>query len=254
MGKNESDAKALAEALPKLKEGYPRELAEAMMSAWLDEHRADAHAEVFESDPIKLRKSIKTLGTAATNLTAALENLPVLARWQIADELDASRMTGLKHARLVTGLLSPSEGMDFLRLMTAASNRMAEAAARAGQARPFPKRKHKKLRRIESVADLAEVFKFLTGKNPSRKVRDNNHPQHGKDYGEFFEFVRVAFRAADGRDRGAAEMMKQWAAERRTNLFFGFNPRTGNFISGFFNANPQWGKFGAAWWKFPIGN
>ena len=39
------------------------------------------------------------------------------------------------------------------------------------------------------IIEAAEVFEFLTGNKPSRKIRGEDHPDYGKPYGEFWAFL-----------------------------------------------------------------
>jgi DNA polymerase len=72
--------------------------------------------------------------------------------------------------------------------------RLAQAAeATAGRWIPLPFR-HTTVVQYLVLQDLAAIYEYVTGEVASRRVRGEDHPEAGRDYGPFWDFAVIAWR------------------------------------------------------------
>jgi hypothetical protein len=203
---------ALIDALPNVQDSRRRALLPRLLEAW-GHNDLEQHLSRATPDQMRRRSQrIVAVANRATELANALADVDRLGHFMIARRL-AELETGIEVAALGT-----DEIQRFARRLeeeTAHLEPLAEAASREGR-RILPFLRHQTMIRFLVLQDLAAIFEYATGVRAERRVRGEDHPEAGKEYGPFWDLVSTAWPIIFGSQRGLAAALKRWAAARMT--------------------------------------
>jgi hypothetical protein len=176
--------------------------------------RVDLSKHLARKTPEQLRKEQRQLEQIAKltrELRVALADLDPTARFVLANQL-AAIVRG-PEADAASDLKIGRERR-LQRLERHQLECLAQAAeATANRWIPLPFR-HTTVVQYLVLQDLAAIFEYVTGAAASRRVRGEDHPEAGKDYGPFWGFAAVAWRIIFGSNKGLSAALKRWAEAR----------------------------------------
>ncbi len=190
--------------------------AHKMLSDWVSDHIRPGR-DFFAPPSAKVsQKMLRGLAKKLDAAKADIQALPPSLRNEIATSMHH------KGRALGVGLADPGRvaAMAFLdtlatglELASEASKRAATSAGKRG-AGTF-----KSAARVSLIADLSAIYHELTGKTPTRAIRNADSGDKGRPYGGFFTFVKAVWPLLP-RCRGVSidEQMKQWAKHRQGAL------------------------------------
>jgi len=176
--------------------------------------RVDLSEHLARKTPEQLRKEqrqLEQVANLARELRDALAGLAAAARFTLASRLDATARApkaeaASNHEVQSAGTLRHLERRQLECLAQA-------AGATAGGWVPLPFR-HTTVIQYLVLQDLAAIYEYVTGEIASRRVRGEDHPEAGRDYGPFWDFAVVAWRIIFGSNKGLSAALKRWAEAR----------------------------------------
>ena len=175
--------------------------------------RVDLSEHLARKTPEQLRKEqrqLEQVANLARELRDALADLAPAARFTLARRLDAA---AAPKAEAASDHEVQSEGMlqHLERRQLECLAQTAEVTAARWVPLPF---RHTTVVQYLVLQDLAAIYEYVIGEVASRRVRGEDHPEAGRDYGPFWDFAVVAWRIIFGSNKGLSAALKRWAEAR----------------------------------------
>jgi hypothetical protein len=223
-------------SIPKFQDEHKRRVAArvivALISHTIDAERYSQGNPAADSRFLKLEKSLDKL------LTDFLSDED--ARSQLATVLSTllPSRRGPTTLSVLMGLDRIDEAQSAISMLHQATRKILLAASVARKAGP-PQRRGRKRHSWKSmlIYEAAQVFEYLTGEKPTRKIRGEDHPDYGSPYGEFWSFLSSLWLELRGSTTGLDVHLQRWASQRKPNARL-------PFISDLAVVRPEWGLFG----------
>ena len=197
---------ALIDALPGISDRANRILLAKILEEW---GRVDLVKHLSRQRPEQTRQLQRRILTAAENakaLVEALRNLGDLGRVMIGMQMAELESSGeYDEIQRYVGRLE--EETPYL-------EKLSEAAANLGARCTPPRLRHSSAIGYLVLQDLAAIFKYATGATAERRVRGEDHPEAGREYGPFWALVSTAWPMIFGSRAGLSAAFKRWAAAR----------------------------------------
>ena len=87
------------------------------------------------------------------------------------------------------------------------------------------------------MLDVQAIYEYLTGQRATRRVRNQHHPDKGKDYGPFWHFSSQVWREVFKTSSDLPAAMRNWAVYVRR-----YKDRS-PLIANIYFQHPEWRKF-----------
>lgn len=202
--------------------GVNHERKRALLPRMLEEWgRVDLEEHLTRTTPKDIRKERKLLNVVAKysrQLASTIADLDSTVQFALA-----TRLTQLE-AGIEIDAEPASASLDYDEVRKLAKHLAGEPARLEQLARgansvasywqPVPLR-HDTLIRYLVLQDLASIFEYSTGEIAQRRVRGEDHPQAGQEYGPFFDFVCAVWGIVFGSLTGLKAALKRWAQARQ---------------------------------------
>jgi hypothetical protein len=203
---------AMVATFPDLTDGRVRTTLPLILEEWghvdLSEHLARKTPEQFRKE----QRQLEQVANVARKLRDALAGLAPGVRFTFAFRLDAiARAPNAEAASDHFPLEGTLQHLERRQLECVAQ----AAEATAGRWVPLPFR-HTTVVHYLILQDLAAIFEYVTGEGASRRVRGEDHPEAGRDYGPFWDFAMVAWRIIFGSNKGLSAAIKRWLTRGRS--------------------------------------
>jgi hypothetical protein len=170
----------------------------------------------------KLFEALVTLDDSSSSFELAIE---------LAIHQTGKSLLGLTQSDIAQARERLSWGEQWLR-------GLAEACGHSADAQPVRRGRPTDVLPYLVMLDLEAIFEFVTGTRAERRVRGEDHPDYGKEYGPFWDFVRPTWMMIFGSNAGLSAAMKDWSLARNK---FG---EVSAIIANIAMRRPEWRIFG----------
>jgi hypothetical protein len=202
---------AIIQALPANVIPERRKLLPRLLRDWVDH---ELPYRLYRENPANVRERqsrLQAVASRAEDLCEALAALDRQATFWLAMQ-SATHETGKSFVRLnqsdVTQARERLQSVEnWARKLAEASRDLSESQAK-GRGRP------RAIIPYLVMFDLEAIFEFVTGTRAERRVRGEDHHEHGKEYGPFWDFVQPIWGMIFGSHAGLSAAMKNWSSAR----------------------------------------
>ena len=194
----------IADTLPKYAEPSRAHDFPKIIRDWAIIHLANVHGHEPPPPAKEARQKLTRLGVAAEKLMVALGDLDSWTRYQFT-----CAIRGSKHwAKSPNSPFSPAEAMNKISVSVALTRDAAAEACEGLSRRSGPR--GNPVRRL-AVAELIGIYVYLTGLEPTRRVRTPIYDDAGREHGPLRDFVVAALRPIEREDTevGINSMIKE---------------------------------------------
>jgi hypothetical protein len=213
----------------KLKQGLSRKIACKVIVEWLKTRAESSIPEGENLSARQLRATLRNIKRTLDRATDSILQAPKYVHHEIAIEYQRVPRFYQRVA-----LTYPEAGMRDIIRTAKATHALSESISRtlkvySSKGGPTENRGDSAL-----LLDLAELYEWLTGEEPTRKTKSYKHTDTGKPFGEFYEFIRFFWFAYHKSHRGLDGAFKAWATQRNRGA------RKSQFLKGLLHHHPEW--------------
>jgi hypothetical protein len=209
---------SLVLALPPIEDERKRGLLPLILGEWA---RVDLETHLTRPGPKEARDVAKRFGVLAKHakgLAAAIadldEGLRHVLGYRLA-RLASDRAAAPGSDEQLVGHDQAKKHSKSLADEVARLDRIAAAARDLASGPTDYGHHHNTIIRYLILKDLAAIFEYATGTRAERRVRSEDHPDYGQDYGPFYEFTKTAWQLVFGDAAGLSTNLRLWADARR---------------------------------------
>ena len=229
MGQSFNTAKQIISKLT-LRPDIDPEVCTALLATFLKDQERSKAEHQKELRPKEIKAALAELESALKSARKLLE--------AASDDFDLALAKTLQRKLNPGASLYPSEGMKFIRALEDALGDL-EAASRvaANEIKPHGGRPHDTVK-ANNVTILAEIFAYLTGKKPTRRVHGGNAKIEllGKNYGPFWNFCEAVWISLYNNTDGLSTKLQKWEKYKTKGQVWS------EWVTVQLNLHPEWGK------------
>jgi hypothetical protein len=207
----------------KLKQGLSRKTACEVVVEWIKMRAEPAIPERENLSSKQLRVTLRNIKRTLDRTIDTILQAPNYVHHEIAIEYQ-----GIPRLTNRIAITYPAEGVSDLFRIAKINHGLSESISRtlfvySSKGGPTQNRGDTAL-----LLDLAELYEWLTGEEPTRKTRSY------KPFGEFYEFIKFFWFAYHKSARGLDGAFKAWATQRNRGA------RKSQFLKGLLHHHPEW--------------